>query len=53
MASVRWIFLSDLHFGERNSILTDPAGPEPGSELVPNEGLSGLVAILLWRKKMF
>lgn len=46
MPSVRYVILSDLHFGERNSILSDPIGRGLHAPLEPNEGLTGLVACL-------
>ncbi|WP_373044452.1 hypothetical protein [Vulgatibacter sp.] len=46
MAAIRYIFLSDLHFGERNSILTDPLGPGMQAPVEPSEGMEALVACL-------
>ncbi|MFP2930335.1 metallophosphoesterase [Pyxidicoccus sp. 3LG] len=46
MAAVHYVFLSDLHFGERNSLLSDPTHDGATRPLLANDALDGLVACL-------
>lgn len=46
MPTVRYVFVSDLHFGERNAVLTDAVSAEPGADLAPNDAFRGLADCL-------
>lgn len=46
MAAIHYVFLSDLHFGERNSLLSDPSSNGATRPLMANDALDGLVACL-------
>jgi UDP-2,3-diacylglucosamine pyrophosphatase LpxH len=46
MAAIQYVFLSDLHFGERNSLLSDPTHNGATRPLMANDALDGLVACL-------